>query len=1281
MVEKSTYLRVAQLQSALDPENIKIDSRDCRDRLAFAARFSELILYYNKDNRVSGNWLPFMVKDPVILLAVISKAEYSAYHAQFVQLKKNLLATTKNAWLSSACVMNLNALFELLKKIFRTINEWVKFMLLNSRKYDLREFVISSVSGSISEQLRRMVSIQKFLSIKSSGLVISPGIGAYDDFDAIWYRDYQREYHMRDKFTNAELAKMIDADVVYEDSPGDLLDMLWEIYHKVLGFFVRVIDSAKSEFYSIRTQSNDYPDTSLLIAFSQLLEIQKTKINEYSARHLDFYYKDILFQAKRTAQADQAYVLLKLADGVQSLSLPAGTEFNAGSYPDKSDILFATEASCEINRASISKVNTVYYLPDDSSANNLARGSYISVITDADKIKRNSDKQIVRWPAFGDTTGQMVSQGFAFASPMLYLQDGERSIVLDFVFQEPIDANFIQKSRFFLSTKKTWWQIKDIKFDYANIAAGKLTCTLSLDAAAPAIEKFTANPDGISSQWPMLKVLLDNSVALLKPPGIKSLTISAQVNKSSKFKQANTHAFLPPGTPAQMFGPIPELGDYYYIGSEECFAKPLTSMTVTIGWDHLPLDFSQYYAPYNYFLDPESKQPDKYFSNTAFSGGWSLLTEKSWNLIPVSISDKKTDDKDKKKQGNNTVEASDSEAQQVTLFQQQQGNNNTASNDKLKPGENLPTSTFKFDFTNISEYIPTPDLQQKPLAMPNTSDAGYIRFSLNQPGYAFAHDLYAKVVTNIITQNAELMIDKASTGLISAIVDGITDIIKHDKPSDHIQQLPNQPYSPRLTSLLGDYSATHTTIFSDKNNSYPLEFYHYGNFKPYQVYDALNAQNALGWKNLLPTVTKNGSVKSSIPLFTGVAGPGCLYIGLKDVQAPGTVSLFVELGFDAESQELDSDSVNYLFWSESGWQRLKVLINDTNNLNCSGIIKFEIPQLTQAQTGLSYAVSPILPGNEFWLAITTNKTNVKLNIAYINSQAVKLKRQNLNGVEPGVTPFIAENTISSPHNKISQIDSVVQPFASYGGVAAEDNKQMRWRVSNRLNNKDRVSSNVDFVSMAHDACEDLYYAKAFQNNANGLTRDAKPGEIYIGLVNGYRNTLQADVFRPRVNTCDISKIYKYFLARSSAMATIKLFNFKHQVVRIKAVFAVADPDNASSTLLRLNQKLKMYLSPWIKNNTPSASLQTGISRSGLIRFMLADDQVTQLEDLEIQLMPIAAKPADKVVIANTEIIVPAQNNAIFVSAQKHDLMVNFTDKNISDHANTATEVVRHGEDK
>lgn len=1402
--------RSSQLARALDPASVKVDGRDNRDRLAFVAAFSQLILYYDQNNQLAGNWQAFFMKDSSILLAAISKTDYCLYYSEFMVLDRSKLKSI------SADVDYVNRLVPLLQNLFATINQWFYLMELNQGANNLYFFLKKMIEENLAGQLSLMVALQQRMCNATKGIVVAPDTAFYSRFEPVWFSGQNRQ------------RGLLLTDDMGSGTIGLQANAWGDIFHRVFDVFVQVIEHAKQAFYQQETQETPYPDTALLMAFSRLMETQQNEINQLGAEHLDFYYDRILQQNLQPAQADQVFVCLKLVDKAQSIVLPAGTLFKAGTYPDQSDILFGSDADIEINQAAISSVSTLYYDQTDLQP----WGLYLNTITTPTQVVRNPLDEIVTWDGFGNNNSLAIQQGFAFSSPMLFLQGGLRIITITLVFtcesssSPPVALtdyiNAFSSNQFYLSTEKSWFSVSQESISI-NAASSSVDIIITLPTDAPGIVPFKINPDGFSSAWPILKIILGSSVDLSAPPILAKVNIQVDVEQFSHFSLANDISPLPNTGPQSIFGPVPQIGNCFYLGSNELFAKPVSSLMLNMNWDKLPLDFSDYYAQYNQYLCAQSTafmalvnaavtaattaasdattaataatnttaeaaakvaeqaaqaalaavkavdvaataaatsaaiaaaaaaaiaaltaaaaaaaiKTDETdvaieaamtatetaavaaiataalaFNNTAFMGRWSLLAAKYWQglnvgitpstfqpvipatavtifkqilqwsvqsvlhlptIVPTKLRQILTLILPSKKPTvvpssvaalppaevstpaavphlqslpvpvPVSVPASVADPVQtavildaVPLFQQ--------SSEPNRP--NLPASAFTFAFD--STYTPVAELTLAPLPAVNAATNGYIRFELQTPNFAFGTSLYAQVISYISFENAQMLIQQAKSPT---------------KPPPTPEPLPNPPYSPKLSTVQGSYTACAATEilanFSADPGAYPLELYHYGSFKPYLAYDATGGEQGYGFCNLTPQDRGNDS-SMALPLFAGV-GPGCLYVSLSGVVAPCTLTLFAQISADENQAAPDEGSIGYYYWTNTGWQPIKVLRNDTNNLTCSGIIAFDIPSLTpaeyqltpaqqhltssqqikiqQAEIDLSYLPSPIMSNADFQLAIATKPNSkvkgksVNLKLSYLDTQAVKLTRVSTAALPSSEIPQIDANIISATQNKVAQIANIVQPFPSFGGLPAENKNNYGGatsfyrRVSERLNNKDRSVASTDFVDMAHGACLNLFFAK---------TIIEKRGVVRIGLVNGYDNAQLPNAFRPVVDAVDQAAIVKHIAARTSAMTKLSVFNLYHHVVKISTTLIIASQANANAMEQSINQQLRVYLSPWIRSDLPQRNLNEGIDHSALINFLTAQAGVISVTTLSVMVCIEADNDDESVLVSHKQ---------------------------------------------
>jgi hypothetical protein len=1283
--------RQTALTKALDPASVVIDARDARDRFAFVAQFAQLILYYDQNNQQAGDWQAFFMKDPTVLLAAISACDYLRYQAAYMQIHPQHQAAVLRDE-ATANVDFINQCAALIHSMLVHLNRWLRFAQLNGDINPVQQFLQKSVDEVLAQQLALFIDMQQQLHLADS-LYEAPALALYRTFEARWH------------------APQVRVSALKEAAPAERASaaktQMERCYAAVFDIFVQVIDSAKTQFYKETNWSTPYPDIGLLMSFVTLMQHQQTMVNGYARQHLDFYYQQVLQLQPRPAQADEVYVCFTLADSVNSYRLPAGTAFLAGSDAGQTPILFAANQDFTINAARLTQAMGVYC--DTAQRSGLYRQRQLT----PSEVQTDQRQEVQSWPAFANAAGQglgdKIAQGFALASPMLYLQGGLRTLTVTLALATPSTADvtaLFAGARYFLSTEHAWFLVAA---QSATALAGvtpmsvNMTLVLHLQKSDPPIVPFKQNPDGYASSWPLLKIVLADGADLLDPPALTSVSFAVDVRDMTQLSLANDLTPMANGVATQTFGPLPEAGSCFYVGSNEVFAKPLQEATIQLDWDSLESDFSRYYLAYNtYLLSQRSQTPSPVpFSNQVFQGQWRLLSEKlqasqhtSWRSGTVTLFQPELVASSSNSDTGTTSSRDDSAAATV--------------NWKI----NAPTSRFSFNMADHIGYVAQPSLCLSALPGPMQATTGYFYFELAYPPQGFGQSLYPKVVSDVVLQNALVLMDKAkpddrfwlwrmldwfkkepvaddeaTTAAGSADAPARNEEAAADSPAiahtDVLLPMPNVPYSPKQNAMLLDYKASATTDIVvptatarsmatnavDGAANYPFALYHYGIVQAYQVYaggmqDTAPVSEQLGFKRLCP-VTADGdgdTTPAALPLMTGVSGPGCLYLSLSGVQAPCTLSIYAEVAEldstgdgDGETDDI-APAVTYSCWGEQGWQAMTVLQDETRSLRRSGIVQIAIPGLgagtPSGAAPLSYLTTPLLPGSEFWLAVAAPKAAsvalLSTRFSFLGAQALRLQRQKMSGLGVGETPWIAPGSITGPTTKIAQITQIRQPFASFGGKAAENDTQFDGpdsfyrRASRRLFNKDRACTVQDMIDMIDEAGSEVFHVRCLQRNGT---------QLRFGLVRRYANAQMAGAFQPVLNAAAIDQIAQHVQARTSSCVHLQLRNLAHQEVKISVHLLVACNNVQAALAEQINQQLRLYLSPWISTDVAAMSIGKGVNRAALTEFLSTQPGVLALTSLSILLRQADGKWQRSLL----DPVLPDLPESIFISAAHHDV--------------------------
>ncbi|MCF6437569.1 hypothetical protein [Pseudoalteromonas sp. MMG022] len=1301
----------AQLNARLDTNSIALDGRDIRDRLAFVASLSELILFYDEQNQIAGDWRGVVLKDPVILLAVISKTAYQSMYFRFNQITgplahiKHWLSQQKEPQDAQALVLPpslnnhcISQLLLLLDQLFETINSWVENLELSTVDFDLRDYILQQITGSIGKQLWQRLALQDYLSGQLSECVPKPSEARFSDFNPNWFTNKRTK-------NNTHVENAFDA-----------LQGLENIYQQVYRFFVQVIQSAKPAFYDMVVQQNDFPDTSLIIVANQLLTYSQQQFNQYSQKHLDFYYKTLLKQTPASAQPDYTYLCLTLNKSVSSYEMPQGTQFTAGAYPDKSPVLFASTEQTELNHASFVRMYGVSYVPSSDAGNDMQQ--YLQTFADSTKVRKSQTGRVLSSDWFASNQGEQVQQGFALASDMLFLNAGNRTVTLTLTFSHDMEVTHYQNAQVAVSCAKGWVDIlpkavgsgpKPVSSAVWSASNTKqLQLTLKFSSSFEAITTFSKPNADFPLQMPYCKVMLPNSVNLQSQPRLLSVKLHVLVEDSELVALSNDNGLLTNNKAMYLLGTRPQVDSHFYLSYPEAFAKPVTSLKVRVDWDNVPEDFSVYYDAYNdYIGDNKAQVGDAIaYSNDVFTVAWSVVQPSGWQDAQVALTlpaelkasqagsqhDFKDRDVSELADLSNRIEptlgvssedsnasfASESEALSTTDSTSttsdsggdthnntdtpiKQINNGLFAQHKDASGQNINAKSSEFVFT-LPSALQCANVKATDTASNKNPS---IRMTLTAPSQGFGEQLYGAVVNNVSLQNAQTLI--AGSGLfaiLTKVVNKTAQLFGSDKGK--LKPMPNAPLQLQAKRVAMSYEAEQTIQFTS-----PMATLHQGfalqHIGPWQNYlyfyqQAGQQVPSVDERHLqlqpiapaAPMMQSAAQPKENIglALYQGVSKPALsLYMQLEQVSPPCRLSIFVELAQDI-SGDHHTNLVDIFYWSNSGWQAVNILADETRALTRSGIIELDLAQ----DVALDSPIWPKPQGKEVntaWLMLTQEKPR-QVQCVYCNTQAVKVQRCAPISLPLGTVPSLAAEQVKAPALKTPAISKLVQPFASMVGRAAQNTSQFEQRVSQRLKTKNRASSDWDYCLLAKQAYSGVFYVKRLTCTHAGTVR--------LGVVQQYTSPAQANAFVPVMPKAYQLQISDYLSSRVSAMTQVEVCNLAHEIIVVSAELVVSKDTNINDLNLALTLGVNVYLAPWIKAEQPQYCLNSGLSKAGLAAYIASFKQVEAIQQLAVSPAPISFtpplsaqnKPANEHSSGQVDTMTPSGDNAIFVPASDHN---------------------------
>lgn len=102
------------------------------------------------------------------------------------------------------------------------------------------------------------------------------------------------------------------------------------------------------------------PHFVLFLAFLKLIEKSREQVNKLTARHLDFYYREVLRMTRRPSLPDRLNVLIDLLPNKPAALLPRGALLDAGVDNLGKRRVYATERELVVSGAQLAKVSSLF---------------------------------------------------------------------------------------------------------------------------------------------------------------------------------------------------------------------------------------------------------------------------------------------------------------------------------------------------------------------------------------------------------------------------------------------------------------------------------------------------------------------------------------------------------------------------------------------------------------------------------------------------------------------------------------------------------------------------------------------------------------------------------------------------------------------------------------------------------------------------------------------------------------------------------------------------------
>lgn len=1116
-----------RLLHALQEGYFNVDEMRFEDLLFFAAEYSGLLKYFDLDYKASGNWQSFAASDEIFVLAAIIATDTNQLEADFFRFVRKREDASGGDEGESYPALD----------IARRIDSWHRQLgkLSSVAAAQLRDKITDVIDSTLRDEL---LQLRRFLA--HSG--VNRYESVFQELGSVWQGE----------------------DEIWAER-GEHIPFLKSNFYAFLNAVSYLQESAQEILSVSLGRSNHDPAIGLYVAFLKLFTKIQGRLNQFTHRHLDFYYEKVLKIARRDFIPDSTHLVFCPDMDGREVLIRSGTEFKAGLDENGVDLIYSANNDLFVNDAKVAALHTLYFRRNrlSSPENALSAppdkdGNQRSYTTSA-KLNRlcNSDgsrlwgkEGAMAFPLFGDprrskdmSVFDEARIGFAVASNVLLMRQGKRDIVLTVKLESDGEEDRLQhfthslaeimnttaQDAFFkafrnmfrisLTGETGWIEIEeylplcDVVDDRCE--ANSLKIAISLPDSSEAVIAYSKgiHGDEFETDLPVAKLAVNPDAylypySLLSELAISEVSIEVEVRGCTDLLIYNQLGQLSINAQFNPFGPLPSMGDYWIIGSYEVARKKLAAFEMDIEWGSLPQQmggFEEYYRAY--------PQP---FDNSSFKVRLTALRDRKW------------------------IPSDESEQPLACLFETE---NAAANSEKVAKRRCL-------SLKGLSRYLrPIENISEEQFGYDTLAKDGFFKITLSSPDCAFGHKDYPHILSDVMTENARRKRF------------GPARLFLKDAPAS---PLPNPAYTPLVNSISVNYKAVaHISlaqVASVEEKQHKEKIFHL---------------HPLGLESLSPKSL------GKVYLVPRYEADGNLFIGISATRLSGLLTLFFHLREDSLPQAGDRFfNFTWHYLSSNRWKRLEksqVVSDTTHGFLSSGIVTLAIPH--DVEKG-----NTVMPGDLFWLRVTVddNRMHALCSVYGVYTQALKVTWKHQDGSSLShLEQKLPAGTIKEPKFSITGIREITQFMDSSGGLPPESDRQRTIRVSERLKHKNRAITPWDYERLILQQFPEIYKAKCFPC-MTGDPQDkgrARPGHLLIAVIPYLKEPASVNM-QPMVNALLLREVREFVEGISSMFTSIHVRNPVYEQIQVRCKVRLRHGVDRLFHHHELNQEIVDYLSPW-----------------------------------------------------------------------------------------------------
>jgi len=644
----SQYKRVLQ---ALLPDSAKTDERTYADLILFAREYASYLNYYDRtvkindkpENQINGDWQPLMKMDISVTLAGLALENVKDYFDYIKYCYDSVLKATTLPAQQGYYTSLLNFLISLVHHLDEEGSQL-------PADFAFSTWLHISIKSRLLDNYVRLMAYHEESVVNG---MIDPAVTFFGDQPPYPIRKIADLKTIPLSQIDWPLPGILPVVPIEGTTPGDMIRntvthglFTGTIENLLKGYAAIVNTSAKYLDQTLQSFPTHSPHYALYISFIKLFRVAQNRLNDFTDRHLKFYYQDVLRLHTHPAVPDQVYLIFELQKNINQHLLTQGSLFKGGKDAQARDKIYSLTGDLVINQGIVTSIQSVLRPPDASGDPTLRPLLAAPVTNSADgtgKPLKTTDKS---WFPFGDPEViQEGTIGFSIAHPMFFLKEGVRFIWLGLALSNTTalsSINLTQEFSIRITGEKGWYTIAPLA---VFLLSNTLDFFIVLPQDAPAFISYDEkiHAAGYNVSLPVMEILVHNQsgqknyIDLLGSQVISSAFVYVGVQGIKDLSIQNEVGSMDPSKPFQLFGPAPHIDSEFIIGSNEIFLKnqfAKVSATATIQWDKTDqLVYDSSSSSSNYQLFTEKKIGIEYLQD----GIWQPAAEEATQKLLAHV--------------------------------------------------------------------------------------------------------------------------------------------------------------------------------------------------------------------------------------------------------------------------------------------------------------------------------------------------------------------------------------------------------------------------------------------------------------------------------------------------------------------------------------------------------------------------------------------------------------------------------------------------------------------